>query len=615
MSLTLTDLIGMWSCSLDATAIVDYARAHRTSIDPSESRSQYQILFQKLAQSLGSGTNTLYRRDDGGDTLVMETQLELPSPLRPLIWRFELEIQSGTAISQHILRPCLHEATLSHSKLESLLDVIKTKDQIISKLVEKIESANLDFSLIFPGITGVRARKGQATLRDARRHVTGLSAFDIEKWDTKFGVEDGDFDFKQKGLANLMGGLEKCPGHDVDGHEKWLEDLDVFDQDDYLRMTNSSDAPQKENNSDSDSARTASATESEDESMERAPSLKANREESRSSEDDFEPDTRSSKRIATDRPSVQSRSRSTSLPPLRPEISRNSTSSPDSSGSLSTTKRPLPTPKLGKLGAKPAETKSKPATKRQAALSSSPLPAPRLSSTPPAPSHNDSQTGAPPSTGRRRPPNRANGRLGSSDVASSPSTNTASASDLPSTPQRRLGKLKPTIPSSPLKLRLSHSPDHHSHRPENETSPSRRQLTRQDSTQISEPPTPSRRLGRLKRIQSQSQPPAPKSSQIAFNRLDSLPGTKHTAATGIDEDPHDEHPVNHDDASTSSSSSPTNLPSKIKTEQSEISLPPPPPPEPEPVATEEEKAAIRREELKRKTASAAPAAVRKKRKF
>lgn len=630
ISVTLTDLIGMWSCSLDATQIVNYARSNKTSIDPSQSRSQYNILFRKLALSLKSGTNILCRREDqtltdtiGDETLVLSTRLELPSPLQPLVWRFELQVQSGAAISQRILRPCLHEAVLLHSKLESLLDVVKTKDHVISKLVEKIELANLDFGLIFPGITGTRTRKGQTTLRDASRHVAGLSAFEVKRWESLFDTEDENVDFQLKGFSNLVAGLRNCPSHDTDQHEKWLEELDVFDNNDCPASVNRAETAQRQDDSDSDSARTASATDSEGDLQERGLSVitesnRINRKQSENSDDDFESDTRSLERSRTERPSVQAHSKSPSLPPLRPEISRDLTSSSDSSSNLSITRKPLSTPNLGKLGAKPVDSRFKPSMKCQATISSSPLPAPELSSSSPPLVPNDSQTAAPPSTGRHRPPNRANGRLGSSDVASSPSTNTASASDLPNTPQRRLGKLKSTIPSSPLKLQLLRSDQ-----AETETSPPRRNLTRQDSTQTSEPPTPSRRLGRLKKIQSQdrnqdnrSQLQAQKSSQTAFNRLDSLPGTKRTGAP-IDPDETVLEGLHNNSTSSSSPSPTTNSSAKVKIESLErrtVHQASPPPPR---VLTEEEKTAQRREELKRKTAPAQNSSrgARKKRKF
>jgi len=221
--LQFTDLIALWTATATADDVRNRARDNRTSIDASQS-SQLPVLLKKLKESLAQGSNVL-KKDlpSDSETVLLETTLILPRPLEPLEWHFILERQCSGEMAEHILRPCLYEASESMKKIDTLISTIEAKDRVISRLVEKIEASSMDLSLIFPGITGPRARKGQVTVKDAERHVPGLRKFYKREWQEVFKSDSDYANFETAGLFTLA--VEKCPKHTPQQHEKWLEKL------------------------------------------------------------------------------------------------------------------------------------------------------------------------------------------------------------------------------------------------------------------------------------------------------------------------------------------------------------------------------------------------------
>jgi len=224
--LQFTDLIGLWTAKASAGDIRGYAKLTKTSIDP-ESTSQLRVLLQKLGQALAEGTNIL-KKEESSDSkaVLLETTLSLPRPLEPLEWQFHLEPQGAAEMAEQILRPCLYEASESSRKIEILIGTIEAKDRVISRLLEKIEGSSMDLSLIFPGITGARARKGQTSLSDAQRHVPGLREFKKNEWQESFSSDGGYASFEKAGLCRLEKGLADCKEHTKAQHDEWLHSLE-----------------------------------------------------------------------------------------------------------------------------------------------------------------------------------------------------------------------------------------------------------------------------------------------------------------------------------------------------------------------------------------------------
>lgn len=224
-TLQFTDLIGFWTAVSPVNDIVTYAQITKTSIDPSDSQPQLRVLLQKLSQSLEEGDNTLRQENEERNAILLQTVLKLPRPLQPLKWEFYLEPRGTEELAENVLRPCLLEASESKKRLESLHEVIKAKDHVISRLMDKIEGTTIDLSMIFPGITGARSRRGQTTIKDAQKHVPGLKPFSKDEWQKHFEIDSPYAGFEMVGLSKLVAGCEKCPKHKSHQHEQWLKKL------------------------------------------------------------------------------------------------------------------------------------------------------------------------------------------------------------------------------------------------------------------------------------------------------------------------------------------------------------------------------------------------------
>ncbi|KIV95987.1 hypothetical protein PV10_03572 [Exophiala mesophila] len=230
--LLLTDLISIWQCSLDKFGIIAEANRQNASIDPSDSDTQFKVLLSKLSQSLQGGQNALARDDKRtSNDLHLITKCNLPRPLKPLKWTFRASQQDTSELAERLLRPSLHEVSVLEAKIASLLEIIREKDHIISRLLDRIGTSGVDLGLIFPSISGLASRKGgQLSASDAQKHVPGMATFDEKSWIMQFATEDGYEGFDSTGLKNLVSGCEKCFAHTREQHEGWLRTLPSSNQ-------------------------------------------------------------------------------------------------------------------------------------------------------------------------------------------------------------------------------------------------------------------------------------------------------------------------------------------------------------------------------------------------
>lgn len=580
-----TDLIALWRAEASVEDIQDYAKITRTSIDPSDSQ-QLQVLLSKLTKSLAEGTNTLRQTEDAGtEAILLSTTVKLPRPLQPLKWDFYLEPKDAADLGETVLRPCLHEASEGRKKIESLIEFIEAKDRVISKLLEKIEGTSLDLSLVFPGITGVRARKGYVTLKEAQSHVPGLREFDVKQWKRGFQSDGPYTGFENDGLYNLVTGNEKCPKHTSEQHQKWYSKLPKVTA--TISQAAKIDAMRSSspmlNNSD---------TEDEFETQKRKPQAKNDNKSSTDSDSDSEPEKETPRQK---KPAQQIRRNATgssnipsSPPPMPRTNSKESSKAKDDSDATESgsdsdlAALPKTKPRLAGLGSakKPSMTTELSKVETSSNYrSSSPLP-----ERPVAPSPPSSPPIQPPvlqSQLKQRP---------------NPSRTESSSSGL-----RKAGKLGGLRKDS---QRIA--------TPELEN-----QLIEEPEKPASTQTTPSRRrLGGLGRANTASQPVSPSRKDASTVDITEVDDAQHSDASTASTASENSSPGQLHDHKTQTADM-TNYDDSSK-EQTKVE------PEPVPQLTKEQKQSQRREELKRKNLSgqsgssynAGPAGgLRKKRKF
>lgn len=180
----LTDLSYIWLESLDRRQIIRRALDAETSIDPSEGTDQLHLLLQKINGALvGQYESKLVLSWSGKDKeLFLEISAPLPAPLRSLEWRLCLLPAPPAVLTTELLLPSLYQQALIISETRSLLESLKEKDHVISRLVDKLQSNGIDLSSMFPGAAGVRSTKNANSREVAARTIKGLGEFDESKW-------------------------------------------------------------------------------------------------------------------------------------------------------------------------------------------------------------------------------------------------------------------------------------------------------------------------------------------------------------------------------------------------------------------------------------------------
>lgn len=183
--LYMTDLTNVWSEQLCREDILKRADNSGTPIDPSEDAEQYQMLLQKIGDAFHHEKDTHVTLDKtlpGTDTLRLTTSTKLPRPLGSLEWSLYLEKQPPSSLAQYMLIPLIEAEADWESRQQNLMDQLKRKDWILSKLFDKLDAVGVDLSTIFPGISGLRADRKGTTQSHAAKHIKGVAPFDEEAW-------------------------------------------------------------------------------------------------------------------------------------------------------------------------------------------------------------------------------------------------------------------------------------------------------------------------------------------------------------------------------------------------------------------------------------------------
>lgn len=180
----LTDLTYIWTEALDRRQIVKRALNVDTSIDPSESTDQFQILLRNIQKSLDGeeGTKLSMSRIERSKQLNLHAVTQLPAPLNPLHWPIHLTLASPEVLTTELILPCLSQQFIAKAQIDSLLQQLKDKDHVISKLTDRMQSDGTDFSKVFPGAIGSKVGTKLGVRESAGKQVKGLGDFDEEHW-------------------------------------------------------------------------------------------------------------------------------------------------------------------------------------------------------------------------------------------------------------------------------------------------------------------------------------------------------------------------------------------------------------------------------------------------
>lgn len=178
-----TDLINVWSETLDQRPLVQRAWDIETDIDPLES-DQRQTLLQKIKDCLDKvpGTKLALSRSSDLRGIQLTAFSPLPKPLKALQWPFYLASSAKITLTSELILPLLGEQLRLRGKVDSLLQILKDKDHVVSKLTDKLQSEGVAIGEVFPGAVSPKSSRKAVSEVDLAKSVKGLGSFDEDQW-------------------------------------------------------------------------------------------------------------------------------------------------------------------------------------------------------------------------------------------------------------------------------------------------------------------------------------------------------------------------------------------------------------------------------------------------
>ena len=190
-SIWLTDLTHIWEETLDRKRIVQRAFAIDTSIDPSEDAGQMWLLLSSIKKALdaGFGTDIELSASDSGAQLSLKSSTPLPASLPPLRWNLFLQRCLQSMVTTKLVIPLLANHITAKAEETSLLQQLRDKDNIISKLINQMQAEGSDMSKVFPGTVSVRKSNKLNVRQVIGKSVKGVAEFDESLWRIRLSQE------------------------------------------------------------------------------------------------------------------------------------------------------------------------------------------------------------------------------------------------------------------------------------------------------------------------------------------------------------------------------------------------------------------------------------------
>ncbi|SPO02555.1 uncharacterized protein DNG_05228 [Cephalotrichum gorgonifer] len=275
----ITDLAHVWSESLDRRPIILRALKEDTSIDPSDGEENMTSFLKCLSAAFDPSdpmhrlTSISLSQSDaenttGKDGLLVTVTCELPKELSstPLTWRMYLKKQAPQVTATELVLPLLEGRRAQEERIEALVDVIRQKDALVSKMLDKLEASGTALEHVFPSL-GVRgkgaAERRKVTRQQAEARLKGLAPFDMAAWEASVADSARREDVPTLVRSAFGGGLEYAHTSETDQYGEglggwWRDVVDVSS------VPHDDDADERESTLGKKSAPPSSKDESQD---------------------------------------------------------------------------------------------------------------------------------------------------------------------------------------------------------------------------------------------------------------------------------------------------------------------------------------------------------------
>ena len=172
----LTDLVSLWTESLEQTDIIQRAKSTASAIDAGD-HDQCKILLRHIQGCLDEQPDTrVYLSHSSRNLLELHLHDPLSNGLKALKWPVHLNLRPQHVFTDEFVLPFLSQQLGTNIHISSLLQTIDEKDHVIERLTDKMESEGIELSKVFPGIALSKSRPG-VNRESLGKLVKGLGAF------------------------------------------------------------------------------------------------------------------------------------------------------------------------------------------------------------------------------------------------------------------------------------------------------------------------------------------------------------------------------------------------------------------------------------------------------
>ncbi|TQV96340.1 XLF family protein [Cordyceps javanica] len=185
-SIRITDMAHVWTESLERKAICIRAWGENTSIDPSDTPENMGKFLQTIQSALDETTAAKPEHtvtlSPGSSTHAGEDGLQLVATcellgFEPLKWPFHLKKSSPTSVANDFAVPLIETLYSKSLQVDMLVQALKHKDAVISKLSDKLEATGTGLEHVFTALSG----RKKVTREAADDKIRGLAPFNERK--------------------------------------------------------------------------------------------------------------------------------------------------------------------------------------------------------------------------------------------------------------------------------------------------------------------------------------------------------------------------------------------------------------------------------------------------
>ena len=229
-TIKLTDLSRIWVETLPRDEIITRARKRNCSIDPGEDSSQQKIFSDKMQSALNQHVKTnLSISATNDDRLRLHLEASLPSPLPTFEWEVDLERSHDSDLGAELVLPLLHQAHILNRRMELLIAELQAKDNIITKVIDRLETSGHDLTAVFPGASKVKLIRSTSQQEQLARHIRGLGKFDEETWKAQLSTANDTAVLPQSAEDAIFASLphSSASHYDTNQATDWWQQIPV----------------------------------------------------------------------------------------------------------------------------------------------------------------------------------------------------------------------------------------------------------------------------------------------------------------------------------------------------------------------------------------------------